>query len=121
MEREQFERLVQDALEGLPDELKRYIDNVDVVVQEFPTSAQVRAGGVRLRWHILGLYEGIPRTARTSSYNMVLPDRITIFQKPIEAICRTEEEIVRQVRKTVVHEVAHHFGISDERLRELGG
>jgi predicted Zn-dependent protease with MMP-like domain len=69
---------------------------------------------------LLGLYQGIPLTSRTTSYAGVLPDRITIYRRAICAICRTEDEVVDQVRRTVVHEVAHHFGISDERLRELG-
>ena len=69
---------------------------------------------------LLGLYQGVPLTSRTSSYAGVLPDRITIYRKAICAICRTESEVAEQVRRTVIHEVAHHFGIDDDRLRELG-
>jgi len=69
---------------------------------------------------LFGLYEGVPLTERSSHYGMVLPDKITIFRQPIEAYCRSEEEIRQMVRRTVLHELAHHFGIPDQRLRELG-
>jgi predicted Zn-dependent protease with MMP-like domain len=69
---------------------------------------------------LLGLYEGIPQTRRISNYGMVLPDKITIFQKNIEAKCRNEEEILAEIEHVVKHEIAHHFGISDDRLREIG-
>jgi predicted Zn-dependent protease with MMP-like domain len=106
--RERFEELVADALDGIPPELASYMDNVAVFVEDG------RLGG------LLGLYSGIPLTRRDSSYTGVMPDRITIYRRPICSICRTEDEVVRQVRVTVVHEVAHHFGIDDDRLRELG-
>lgn len=98
------------ALDGIPDELASRMDNVAVVVRE-------RGGDP----HLLGLYEGIPLTAR-ADYGIggPLPDRITIFREAILRVCRTEADVVRQVQITVVHEVGHHFGIDDERLRELG-
>jgi predicted Zn-dependent protease with MMP-like domain len=117
MDADRFEELVALALETLPDEIAARIDNVDIEVQEWPTREQARAAGAR--GLLLGLYQGVPLTRRHSSYGMVLPDRITIFQGPIEAISRSEAELVDQVRDTVVHEVAHHFGISDERLHEI--
>jgi predicted Zn-dependent protease with MMP-like domain len=117
MDADRFEELVALALETLPDEIAARIDNVDIEVREWPTREQARAAGAR--GLLLGLYQGVPLTRRHSSYGMVLPDRITIFQGPIEAISRSEAELVDQVRDTVVHEVAHHFGISDERLREI--
>jgi predicted Zn-dependent protease with MMP-like domain len=105
-----FEELVAEALDGLPAELGRAMDNVSVFVEE-----RSRRG------NLLGLYEGIPLTQRHSGYSgMVMPDRITIFRQPICAGCETEDEVVRQVRRTVVHEVAHHFGIDDARLTQLG-
>jgi predicted Zn-dependent protease with MMP-like domain len=107
---QRFEELVADALDGLPDELARRMENVAVFVEE-----RSPRGG------LLGLYEGIPLTRRDAGYGgMIMPDRITIFRQPILRMCRTEEDVVRQVRVTVVHEVAHHFGIGDRRLRELG-
>ena len=108
--RRRFEELVADALDSLPPELGRQMDNVAVVVEG-------RAVGASL----FGLYEGIPLTRRgPSSYGWVLPDRITLYQDEICGVCSTEGEVVAQVRKTIIHEVAHHFGISDPRLEELG-
>jgi predicted Zn-dependent protease with MMP-like domain len=106
--RERFEELVGEALDGIPDELAARIDNVVVRVKE-----DSRAG-------LLGLYEGIPLTRREQYGGMVMPDRITIYRRPIVSRCRTETEVVHQVRVTVIHEIAHHFGISDARLHELG-
>lgn len=105
---DRFEALVGEALDGIPDELARHIDNVVVRVQD-----DSRAG-------LLGLYEGIPLTRREAYGALAMPDRITIYRRAILRHCRTEEEVVEQVRITVVHEVAHHFGISDGRLHELG-
>jgi predicted Zn-dependent protease with MMP-like domain len=116
----EFEELVVAALDTLPDELLQLMDNIEVTVDRLPSRHQMRQAGVR-HGTLLGLYEGIPLTARhSSSYSLVVPDKITIFQRPIEGICTTHDEIVDQVRKTVIHEVAHHFGIGEERLRELG-
>lgn len=110
MERDRFEELVADALDGIPEALGRLMDNVAVLVREGEPD-----GG------LLGHYDGIPLTERGAGYDgMVMPDRITIFRRPILAICADEAEVVEQVRITVVHEVAHHFGIDDERLDELG-
>jgi predicted Zn-dependent protease with MMP-like domain len=106
---ERFEEMVATALDGLPDELGRMMRNVAVTVEPY--------GGPP---GLLGLYEGVPLTSRTTGYAGVLPDRITIYRRAICAICRTEDEVVDQVRRTVIHEVGHHFGISDERLTELG-
>jgi predicted Zn-dependent protease with MMP-like domain len=105
---ERFEELVADALDTIPDELARYMDNVAVFVEEGRNQS------------LLGLYHGIPLTRREAYGGMAMPDRITIYRLPICSRSRSEEEVVEQVRITVVHEVAHHFGISDARLRELG-
>lgn len=107
---DRFEELVAEALDGIPPELGRLMDNVAVFVKD---------GSLGSR--LLGRYEGIPLTKRDRGYEgMVMPDRITIFRLPILACCATEAEVVRQVRITVVHEVGHHFGIGDARLHELG-
>jgi predicted Zn-dependent protease with MMP-like domain len=105
---DQFEKMVVTALDGLPEELGRLMRNVAVTVEH-------GAGPPGL----LG-YEGIPLTSRTSQYAGVLPDRITIYRQAICAMCYTEAEVVDQVRRTVIHEVGHHFGIDDARLTELG-
>lgn len=104
-----FEEMVGAALDGLPERLGRLMSNVAVMVQHEPGPPG-----------LLGLYEGIPLTSRTTGYAGVLPDRITIYRREICAICRTEQEVADQVRRTVVHEIAHHFGIDDNRLTELG-
>jgi predicted Zn-dependent protease with MMP-like domain len=104
-----FEEMVASALDGLPEDLGRLMSNVAVTVEH-------RAGPPGL----LGLYEGVPLTSRTTGYAGVLPDRITIYRQAICAACQTEQEVGDQVRRTVIHEVAHHFGLDDARLRELG-
>lgn len=119
MEREVFEKLVQQALETIPEQFRRYLENVDVIVEEWPSPDQLAGHLVDEDDLLLGLYEGVPLTER-ADYITVLPDRITIFQKSIETICETNDEIVDEVRTTVVHEIAHHFGIDDARLEELG-
>jgi predicted Zn-dependent protease with MMP-like domain len=109
VEPDRFEEMVVTALDGLPEGLGQLMSNVAVTVEH-------RQGPPGL----LGLYEGIPLTSRTTQYAGVLPDRITIYRQAICAICRTEQEVADQVRRTVIHEVAHHFGIDDRRLSELG-
>jgi predicted Zn-dependent protease with MMP-like domain len=107
---ERFAELVAQALDEIPEDLGKLMDNVAVFVDDHAPPGR-----------LLGLYEGIPLTRRQPyGVGMVMPDRITIFRRAICAQCRTEQEVRRQVRKTVIHEVAHHFGISDERLHELG-
>lgn len=119
MRREEFERLVAEALDGLPEEFQKRLDNVDLVVAAHPTRTQMERTGIGPHQTLFGLYEGVPLTKRDRGYHLVLPDKITIFQRPMEAFCRTDEEIRNLVRKTVMHEIAHHFGIGDERLKEL--
>lgn len=115
-----FERLVADALDSLPDAILRLLDNIAVVVADEPTAHQMQRVGLAANEVLLGLYEGIPRTERASGYGAVLPDKVTIFQRGIEEMCDTEDELVDAVRHTVVHELAHHLGISDARLIDLG-
>jgi predicted Zn-dependent protease with MMP-like domain len=115
-----FEELVAEALDSLPPDIQEKLENVEVVVEWRPSPAQMRRMGLGPGQTLFGLYEGVPLTARTSGYNLVLPDKITIFRQPIETYCRTDEQVRQTVRRTVLHELAHHFGISDDRLRELG-
>jgi predicted Zn-dependent protease with MMP-like domain len=115
--RARFERLVADALDSIPEELARSMENVAVMVEDWPTEDQL-AGR---QGTLLGLYEGVDLTRRSpTSYAGVLPDRITIFRGPLSALAHDERELADLVATTVIHEVAHHFGISDERLQELG-
>ena len=106
---QRFAELVGEALDGIPPDLSDLMENVAVVVDDDSPPG-----------HLLGLYEGIPLTERSNYGGMALPDRITIYRQSICGSCGTVEEVVSQVRTTVLHEVAHHFGISDRRLHELG-
>lgn len=117
MERQRFEELVAQAVDDLPDEFLEQLENVDIVVQDSPSRAQLARAGRGMT--LLGLYEGVPHTRRTRGYNMALPDKIVIFQRPIEARCRSDKEIADQVRRVVEHEIAHHFGLDDDELRRL--
>lgn len=120
MERERFEELVAEAVESLPEKFKEALENIAVLVADWPTREQLEAVGLRRKDELFGLYEGVPLPKRTHNYQMVLPDRITIFQKPIEMRYHSEELIRRKIQSTVRHEIAHYFGISDKRLRDLG-
>ena len=108
--RPEFEDLVAIALDSIPPALARMVDNVVIEVVDFPPDGM----------NLLGLYQGIPLTERTTGYVAAMPDRISIYRIPILSICRTPQDIVEQVRITVVHEIAHHFGIDDDRLHDLG-
>src|ERR1044072_637146 len=111
MTREEFEELVAEALDRIPPELTRLMDNVAVFVEDEPPSDDPE---------LLGLYEGTPLTERGEWYAGVLPDRITIYRGPTLRMCDNREDVVAETEVTVVHEIAHHFGIDDERLHELG-
>ena len=117
---EEFEQLVVQALDALPAEIQTQLQNIDVVVADWPTPAELRSVGLKPGQLLLGLYHGVPLTKRGGHYGMVLPDKVTIFQGPIEKLCHTPEQVIERVQHTVKHELAHHFGISDDRLRELG-
>jgi predicted Zn-dependent protease with MMP-like domain len=121
MDRERFERLVERAVENLPEEFRSRLENVDVVVEDWPAHHDLARLGLRDRDELLGLYQGIPLTKRGDHYGLVPPDKITIFQGPIEAKCRDDASIVLEIGRVVRHEIAHHFGIGDRRLRELEG
>lgn len=115
-----FEKLVMKALGDLPQIFKDRLENVDVVIEEELPPSAAKAIGVRHRRLVLGLYQGVPLSRRSRYYGMVMPDKISIFKKNIERVCSSDEQIVRCVTHTLQHELAHHFGISDERLKQLG-
>lgn len=119
MDRERFEWLVARAVKSLPKEFRTRLENVDVVVEAWPTQDQLTKAGLRRGQILLGLYQGVPLTRRGRRYGLVAPDKITIFQRPIEARCRFEAEIIAEIQRVVRHEIAHHFGIGDARLRQL--
>jgi predicted Zn-dependent protease with MMP-like domain len=109
---EHFDGLVAEALDGVPEQLLALMDNVVVLIEDEPPPQEPT--------DLLGLYEGIPLTERDGWYSGVLPDRITIFRNPVLRLCHSRDDAVDEIRITVVHEIAHHFGIDDDRLDELG-
>ena len=119
MEREKFEALVARAIENLPPEFRSKLENVDVVVEDWPTPAHLRRPERIHPTQLLGLYQGVPQTRRGRGYGLVLPDKITIFQKPIEAQCHFDDEIEAKIGEVVRHEIAHHLGLDDEALRKI--
>ena len=110
MSRERFEELIEEAVLGLPEWVRERLENVEILVEEHPPPNESR---------LLGRYEGIPLTRRGRGYSGVLPDRITLFRSRIERTARDDEQLKERIRHVVVHEIAHFFGISDDRLREL--
>ena len=119
MQKQKFESLVVEAINRLPPEFQEKLENVDVIVEDWPDSHQLRKLRLRHGGQLLGLYEGVPQTMRDRGYNMVLPDKITIFKKPIEGMCSSEAEIEKEIEQVVLHEIAHHFGIGDQTLRKI--
>ena len=120
MDRSRFEELVEQALLSLPDEFREKLSNIDVEVEDYPSPDDLRVSGAGRGQTLLGLYRGVPVNRRGLGYNMVTPDRVLIFQRPIELTCSSDEEIVERVGHVVRHEIAHHFGIDDEALRRMG-
>jgi predicted Zn-dependent protease with MMP-like domain len=118
--RARFERLVARAMRQLPRRFAVRLANVAVVVEDEASLGQKLEAGLGPEDDLLGLYQGVPQPQRQAGYGMVLPDKITLFQRPIEERCRSEAEILVEVRHTLIHELAHHFGIDDARLEEIG-
>lgn len=114
-----LEAMVREALDELPAEFREHLDNLEIAVEE-RASARDRRGTGSERGVLLGVYRGVPLTRRGSSYGITVPDRIVVFQHPLQRLASDERELYELVRHTVFHEIAHHFGISDARLRELG-
>jgi predicted Zn-dependent protease with MMP-like domain len=120
LSRVEFSVLVEEALESLPEEFARFLEEVPLEVMDEPTEQQIRSVGLKAGSLLLGLYRGTPRTVRSVEESGRMPDCIYIFQRPIQAICDSREAVVEQVRKTVLHEIGHHFGMSEKDLREIG-
>ncbi len=120
MQTEAFEQLVMEALEGLPQEILDRLDNVAITIADWPTRADLRKAGVGRGSTLFGLYEGVPLTERTSNYGLVPPDKITLFRGPLQAHFHDLDALREQVRRTVVHEIAHHFGMDETHIRRLG-
>ncbi len=116
----QFYKLVESALEELPEQFADFLEEVPVEVRDQPDESQLRSAHVGRNGLLLGLYVGRPRTVRSVEDSGTLPDLIYIFQQPIETVCNSEDELIRQVRVTVLHEIGHHFGLGEEDLERLG-
>ncbi|MBN1178707.1 MAG: metallopeptidase family protein [Anaerolineae bacterium] len=120
MEHDFFEQFVFEAWDALPEAFRERLDNVEVVVEEWPDAETLRLAGVRHRAQLLGFYHGVPLTERTHYYGSVLPDKISIYRQPIMMRCRDWEEVRRMIDRVLKHELGHHFGLTDDRLREIG-
>ena len=118
-QRARFQDLVMKVIDNLPPAFRERLENVDIVVTDWPTPVQLSRNKVKSRYSLLGLYEGVPHTRRGPGYGFVLPDKISIFRKPIEAKCRSWQEVGEEVKKVVQHEIAHHFGIGEQKLQSL--
>lgn len=119
LRRSEFEGLVHQALGLLPARVRELLENVAIVVEDWPTREQLAEAGLDHRHDLLGLYQGVPLPERDGGM-VLLPDKITLFQRPIELVCETREEVVEQVRVTVLHEVGHYLGLDEETLERLG-
>ncbi|KPL21412.1 MAG: hypothetical protein AMJ93_09660 [Anaerolineae bacterium SM23_84] len=115
-----FEALVAQALADLPTEILQYMDNVAITIADWPSASELRRARLSHPHQLFGLYEGIPLTERGGHYHLVTPDRIILYRGPLQAAHHTLDGLREQIRRTVVHEIAHHFGISEKRIRELG-
>ena len=121
MEHKEFENLVIKAIDELPENFKDKLENIDIVIEDEPNMDTARTLGLGSRGHLLGLYQGVPLKNRTHYYGMVLPDKITIYKANIERACKNTdgEEVYDRIKHVLQHEIAHHFGISDKRLKDL--
>jgi predicted Zn-dependent protease with MMP-like domain len=119
MDRKRFESLVGKAIDELPEEFQQRLENVEIIVEDFPSPHQFNRLRLKSPYHLLGLYEGVPQTKRTGGYNLVPPDKISLFQKPIEAKCTSDRSVEKEVGKVLRHEIAHHFGIDDMALDRI--
>lgn len=117
---DEFYDLVAEALDSIPGKFHDALDNIEIVVEEWPSFNTMRMAKVRSKYQLLGFYHGVPLTERTTGYNLITPDKISIYRRPIEAQVATPEELRALVHRVVLHEVAHYFGIDDDRLVEIG-
>ncbi len=116
--REKFEKIVKEGIKAIPEKFLQKLNNVAIVIEDEPTPAQKKKLNIHAGWMLFGLYEGVPQLERGANYSAVLPDKITIFQNPIEAAARDEKDIKEIVKNTVWHEIAHHFGMNEARVRQ---
>jgi len=118
LNRREFEKIVKEGIKAIPEKFLRKLENVAIVIEDEPTPAQKKKLNIHSGWTLFGLYEGVPQIERGAGYSAVLPDKITIFQQPIEALARDEKDIKAIVKNTVWHEIAHHFGMDEARVQQ---
>jgi len=119
LDRGEFEKIVRSGIKAIPEKFLQKLKNVAIVVEDEPTPAQKHKLNIHLDWTLFGLYEGVPQLERGANYNAVLPDKITIFQNPIEEAAQDENDIKEIVKNTIWHEIAHHFGMNEARVRQV--
>lgn len=117
---EEFDRILTDAVNRIPSEIKEYLVNIVITVKKRPSREMLRELGASVDNAPLGLFEGVPRIERFATVPPLYPDMIYLFQEPLEEMCETKEELEREIEVTLVHEVAHYIGMTEERLTELG-
>jgi predicted Zn-dependent protease with MMP-like domain len=120
MNRPVFKRLVQQSLADLPEQFRAHLDNLEIVVEDWPDPETLRLASTGNPAGLLGFYHGVPLTARGTNYGQVMPDRISIYRRPVLLVCANRAEVRETVDRVLKHEIGHHFGISDQRLREIG-
>lgn len=120
MDKQSFELAVARAIEELPDNVRSHILNLAIVVEDWPDEETLELADVDEREELLGFYYGIPLTERTHDYGLVAPDKVSIFRRPIELSCANDQQVLDAIRRTVRHEIGHYFGLSDDRLEDLG-
>ncbi len=118
LNRTEFEKIVKEGIKAIPEKFLRKLENVAIIIEAEPTPAQKKKLNIHSGWTLFGLYEGVPQLERGVNYSAVLPDKITIFQNPIEAEADDEEDIKEMVKNTVWHEIAHHFGMDEAQVRQ---
>ena len=115
----EFEKLVKQGVEQLPRHIRKLLENVDIVIEDWPSKSIIEKLRLPNKYALFGLYQGVPKTKRGTHYANVLPDKITLFKKPIEESAKSPEEIKNIVKRVVWHEIAHHFGLDEKRVRQL--
>ena len=119
MTHEEFEKLVEQGIAEIPPYIQKKMENVEIVIDDWPNPLQLQQAGLSRNSLLLGLYQGVPKTKRGGHYANVLPDKITLFQKTIESVAKTPKAIKERVKRTVWHEIAHHFGFNEKEVRDL--
>jgi predicted Zn-dependent protease with MMP-like domain len=120
LEREEFEKVVEEVIESLPEIFREKLENLVIIVEDWPSNSDLKSLGLRSRDSLFGLYKGVPLTKRGALFGNFPPDCIVIFKKPLEKAFRDINDMKREIAKTVMHEIAHHFGFDEEMLRKLG-